>query len=446
MATVGCILLLGAAAATSTTGALVALALPLVVILCCLPHWWLPSIALVTFAVLPVGYLAAAPPLFGRFLTPTVVVLAVWLFRSRVAARAFPRRPIFNRWCALLALVLMVLVRLSLNPVRSLLWVAVFLGACVLPAIRGGRVDERTVPALLRTWLGMGAALSLVAMIESIARFNPLDRYYSIDQHWSVYRVTTLLGHPLMNGTFFAITGCLALFTALRPGRNRAFATVTFLLSSFAAALTASRSGVLALVVGLTAGLLILLWSRRVSLGPKLAGIGLGALVVVVVPNLPAFSARTGSAEAVASTLYRNDVVKLTYRLFVQRPLHGGGPGTSGMLADQAGASLPLESGILGSLVSLGVVGCLALTVFLLFLAAQAVRCRRLDAVAGLVAFLVAGAAFPLWESNPGAWALLGLLGLIAADRTSPTVTAVARQHSPAGRDIRPRVATPVAQ
>jgi len=312
---------------------------------------------------------------------------------------------------------------MSLNPLRSFLWVAVFILACVLPSLRARRADPRTTAALVWSWLGVGLALSLAAIVESIAGFNPLARYYSLDQHWSVYRVTTLLGHPLMNGTFFAMTACLALFTALKKDAARTVATSTFVLASIAAALSGSRSGVYALVVGLVVGLVILLWSRRVSGTTKTVATALALFAALAIPNLPIFAARAGSAEAAASSVYRSSVLRLTKRLFVSHPFFGGGPGTSAILANRAGASLPLESGILGSLVSLGLVGCVGVGLFLLVLALSAARRGRLEALTPLVAFLVAGAAFPLWETNPSTWVLVGLVALLVVERADPTDT-----------------------
>lgn len=444
------VVLLSIAAATSVPGALVAVGLPLVVILCCLPVWCLPSVALVTFALVPVGYLVAVPQFVGRFLTPTVLVLLIWLIRTRGGAsearrqRVVPRRSALVGCALLLTLLLVALARISVNPLRSYLWVAVFVLVCVLPALRGGRVDPRTVPALVKSWFRLGCGLGLVAMVESLAQYNPLTRYYSIDQHWSVYRVTTLLGHPLMNGTFFALTGCLALFTAIRGGSIRPLATVTFVLSSIAAALTGSRSGVYALVVGLAVGLLVLMWSRQVKVAAKLTGVGLALLAVLVLPNMPVLAARAGSAEAEASRIYRTDIIRLTYRLLIAHPVFGGGPGTSAILANQAGATLPLESAILGTLVSLGIVGCAGLLVFLFLLAVSVIRKRRLEALAGLAAFLVAGAAFPLWETNPGSWALLGLVALIGGESPGRTPTTEAARPVLAASSVatRERVAT----
>ena len=356
--------------------------------------------------------------MFGRFLSPAVIVLWVYILRWKLSGGVFRMKV---RWPALVWVLAMIALSLiGVNPLRSLLWVFVFVGAALAPSVADTGADQRARDSLTRTWLVVGGVLGLAAVLESATHLNPLGRFYDLEQHWSVYRVTTTLGHPLLNGTFFAVTACFALFTALQATGRRWPLVVVFVVTGCAAALSGSRSAVVALGVGLGLGLVLSLLSRKVSAASKVAGVILIVAAMVLVPNLPTFARRVGSAEAGASTLYRDAVLRLGINLIEQRPLFGGGPGTSAMLAEQSGAQLPLESAVLGTVVSLGIVGAAGFLIWMAWLARTCIRNHRSEVLTGIGAFVTAGAAFPLWETNPAAWVLIGLLMLLAAGPRNP--------------------------
>ena len=87
---VGLALGFGTAAALSTPGAVGGSLRRPVLILFLLPVWSLPSVALLAFALLPVGYLSVVPRDLGRFLSPALVVMAIFLLRSAIAGRRVP--------------------------------------------------------------------------------------------------------------------------------------------------------------------------------------------------------------------------------------------------------------------------------------------------------------------------------------------------------------------
>ncbi|GAB2570995.1 O-antigen ligase family protein [Microlunatus antarcticus] len=410
------VLALGGIAAASPVGTVVLVGLAVLVVAACLPLWILPSVALWLFALLPVGYLVGVPNFVGRFYSPAVVVLLIWLVRL-----SFTRgRPSFFRslrWLVPVFAVLLGLSYIGLSPSRSVNWLIVVAIAVALPAALAPAIDRRTSTTLLQAWFVLGIGLSLVAVIESLLQTNPLSPYYSFDQHWALYRVSTTLGHPLMNGTFFSVTACLAAFTMTRVGAPRGTAFICFAACALAAGLTGSRSGVYALVAGLAVGLLVTLVSGRTSIANKLLGIVLGVVALVVLPALPTIAGRAGSAEGAASSLYRDYVVRLAGRLFLERPIVGYGPGNSAIATAQSGAVLPLENSVLGTLVSGGVIGTAALLVLVAVVVVRVVRTGRADGIAAIAAYVVAGAAFPLWESNPAALIAVGLV--VIATRTS---------------------------
>jgi O-antigen ligase len=402
-------LALGVVSAVSPLGTVVLLGLTLFVVAATLPLWLLPSISLWLFALIPIGYITGVPTFVGRFWTPAALVLAIWAVRL-VLGRG--RRAFFRslRWMVPLTVLLLALGFQGLSSTRSVNWTILLIVAVALPTALVSSFDDKTSSSLLRSWFVLGIGLSLVAVIESLVENNPLTPYYNFPQHWSVYRVTTTLGHPLLNGTFFAVTACLAAFSMVRKDGARAAAFLCFVLTALAAGLTGSRSGVYALVSGLGVGLLVLLVSGRTSLANKLLGVVLGTTALLVLPALPTIAGRASSAEGVASGLYRDDVVRLTGKLFLADPWFGYGPGTSLIATARSGASLPLENSVLGSLVSLGVIGSLGVLFLAVLVLLTTVRGGRPDGIAAVASFVVAGAAFPLWESNPAALVLVGFV------------------------------------
>lgn len=442
------VLALGGIAAASPVGTLVLLGLAVLVLAASLPVWLLPSVSLWLFALLPLGYLVGIPNFVGRFYTPAVIVLLIWVVRVawRRGRSAFVRS---LRWMVPVFGVLLVLSYFGLSPARSVNWLIVLAITVAVPAALVPAVDGRTSTTLLRSWFVLATGLSIVAVIESLLETNPLSPYYSFDQHWALYRVSTTLGHPLMNGTFFSVSACLAAFAMTRKGAARGLATFCFVLSALAAGLTGSRSGVYALVSGLGVGLLVTLVSGRTSVANKFLGIVLGTVALLVLPALPTIAGRANSSEGAASSLYRDYVVRLAGRLFVHSPIIGYGPGNSSIATAQSGATLPLENSVLGTLVSGGVIGTAALLVLVVVLLVRVGRSGRADGVAGIAAYVVAGSAFPLWESNPAGLILVGLVAIAttrAPDAATDGVTGEVdeRRATPRGTPVRTTRPVPV--
>jgi hypothetical protein len=95
---------------------------------------------------------------------------------------------------------------------------------------------------------------------------------------------------------------------------------------------------------------------------------------------------------------------------------------------------------VLGTLVSGGVIGTAALLVLVVVVLSRVLRSGRADGVAGIAAYVVAGAAFPLWESNPAALVAVGLV--VVATRTPRTAPHAGLVVGPgtgeAARPVRP--------
>jgi O-antigen ligase len=385
------------------------LALLISIGLVAIPRWILPSIALALFALVPAAYLPI-PPLLGRYFSPSVICMALWVLLGlghvRVSGKAVATIIATTIWALAATMV-------STDVSYSLVWCATVFIVLLFPMFMHG--DRRTLSAISTTWQVLALVLAIAAIAESLARYSPLSAAYSFRQHWSVYRVTTTLGHPLMNSVFFAVSATIVLGLLLRKRTRTRLAMSSFAGSCVAVVLTGSRSGLVALLVGLGAVVLFVAFTGLATRGSKaLAAIGVGAMVVVV-PMLPIVAQRAGSDEASGSSGVRAMIYDATWKIIQQSPLVGTGPGTSFIVGFATGIEYPIESAVLGSLVSVGFIGTAWLSVLVLSVVVRAVRHKKPEIVGAVAAFIVGGFAFPLWEQIPASLIILGVLSVLAS-------------------------------
>lgn len=385
----------------------------------------LPAIALVTFALLPTPYLGISR-LFGSFIAPAIVVLGVW--EARVFARSAVRhRHVPLSWLLLSVGAAALLVAdslLSSHLARSFAWTVTFMIAVPLAAIATMVSGPGPRILLLRAWTGLAIFLGLFALLEGTFHRNPLARAYVIDgqplrQTWSVYRIETTLGHPLFNALFFAVTASVMLGLALqRFTLPRAIAGI---LAAIAVVLTASRSGALAVAVGLGIALAGVAFARTTSVGKRLLVAGSVLIAVVAVSQASVLKQRDTSSEGQNSVAYRLQVVHDAVRLIEHGAVFGSGPATSQFQLADTGSSLTFENSMLQVGVSVGVPG-LALIVGLLMAAmGVAFRLRRWEALGAVAAYVVCVSGFNVWDQIPESFALLGFaLVAVFTTRTEP--------------------------
>lgn len=405
------------AAATNSLYALAVVAIIGLAGLFALPRHLLPSLALIAFAVLPIGYLSQVPFAVGRYVTPPVVILVVWVFRS-IGTRTGHRPAQLWTVLSILSLTWFVYSALtSIDPLKSAMWVVSFAVLVVFVGRLGFESEPQTAPALVQTWLWLGVALGSFGLAEGVTGTSLLGRVFvaadgGFEDRWSVHRITTLLGHPLMNGTFFAVTATLSAFVAFQA-RSR-LAVASALLSSASVAFTVSRSATLALVVGVAAGIVLLLANREQSFGKKL---GVSALVVVgaaVLLSSPLLAERSDSVEGASSSQYRETVLDTALGLAEEDNYLGSGIGTSNIRSVAAGSQFTIENSYLGLLTSAGVPGLLFVSGFLLVAIYTAIRRNRVPAAAALVTYGVVAAGWPMWENVPGAFVIESALLIVA--------------------------------
>lgn len=391
------------------------------------PLSMLPAVAVLLWALVPTPYLPISPTI-GRYMSPAIVVLAIWCVRIAAGSKT---RPIGSEialpWLVgALALWLGYASLGSIDPVRSLIWstnALIVLG--VITVAR--RATEETREYLLSAWALVSIGLGTFALAEWLTKYNPLAPYLVsdgkvIEQVWSVYRVETTIGFPLVNGLFFATSA--AMFFGLcirhRTARNYwagAFATVGLML-------TVSRSATLGLVLGLTVTVLLLLLTAKGSGGRKMVAALVVLILAVGISQSPLLTQRDVSAEGQSSTAYRDVVVEVSSRIVEDDGYLGSGPGTSQDRIDKVTDRLIVENSILQLVISTGIPGTSLFLCILVIACTIAVRQQRWEAVAGMLAYTTTSAGFNAWDSNPATLGLLGLLLILAnpggAARVSP--------------------------
>lgn len=394
-----------------------------------LPLHCLPPIALAAFAMLPIGFLSDVEQSFRLYVSPSFVVMTVWAIRSSGLARE--RRPEgLAQWVTIAAVIFAALtIPFSVSSVQSVAWVANIAVFVLFPLLLAGRAHSESLARLLTlTWSTLGVVLGCMALLEKMLSYHVLGDlipYARLDIQvtWLTDRATTLLGHPLMNATFFAVATTIAGVRLLqRPSPRTAFVVTATTIGLF---LTVSRSGVIATVGALALGLLITLIQGRVSIGAKL--LGLGAVIVTsgVLALSPLLADR--GVEGAASTAVRFKVVDLAIRLAEEDGYLGSGAGTSNGRAVMAGARFPIENSFLCLLISVGVIGLLLMVAAIAAIVFAALRQASIPEASGMLCFSIICGAWPVWDNRPVAWMIFTSLILMAL--TNAGIGKVIHEH-----------------
>ncbi len=397
------------------------LAVAFMVVLLTIDLSYLPTIGLLSFALVPILYL----PISSRegALNPSFVVMIVLAVRAAIERRRVATGPHLLP-LTLLALWVIVATIIAPRTLTSGLWSMNFLALTVIPALLlpgWSEARERLESCIM--WLG--GTLGAYAALELAIHRNPLlESLYSrgstpLTQSWDVYRVTTTLGHPLTNGTFFAIATMLGIgLVVRRASRWMLLATV---LSAVGLIGSASRGPTLALVAGVALIGLFVAFRRRASISPRAL---LAAIVLVAVLAVPAgiyLSERSRGQEAADSTLTRDATYQAGRELAEEYWKTGGGPGMTDILKRElptGQAARGVESSAFELLISLGLPGFL-LAAWLTLAVGFSALGNRPELAGCLIVYTIAAATYNLLEANRPALMLWGILLGIA---TQPPV------------------------
>ncbi|MDY0911243.1 O-antigen ligase family protein [Rathayibacter festucae] len=384
------------------------------IVLMFMPRRLMPALALAVLVVLPVGYMDV-PRLIGRYFSPAVIILAVWMIRTVLSTRDAPAAPVrvgTLLWIPILG-ALAVSVALGLDPFLSVAWVIVALVCVILPYLYGRTRREETWASTQKAYLWIGVFVGALAVLDYVAGFNPWSSLFSYDvteKVWSVFRTRTSLGHPLVTSTVATVCAMIALFGS---DKNRWLRIAALAGSGAAVVLAVSRTGVLAIAIGLALGCLVLLFgsspsqrTRRITAFFLMVS-ALGFLGVVT--NSPLLDQRNESSGGVKSSDYREQSTDVALDMIDDNWLIGLGPSNSAAEFSSIFDG-PLENSVFQLLLSLGVpLAALGLTAIVVVVLRVS---KRGDAAvaAGIVAFAVSLSGFSAIDVNPALLAFLAPL------------------------------------
>lgn len=365
------------------------------------PAKQLPLIALILYCLVPQK---ALPGQTVQLFAPALVVLVVWGIRRLLSSVGRDQLDVGDgqrtgfskamRSCiVLLILVSGVLAVISLNRFTSFGWLLYFSVGLLMPLlVRNFEEESRSLRNAVPI---LGSLIAGWSVFEFVLGYDPV---YSVIydvvgrgdyQHWASYRADGTFGHPLFAGTFFAVTTVvsLAAWISSRERKNLFFAA----MCAVGLVLTLSRGAFVAAALGVLTVLLLAARQDRTNFsagkGRGVLGIlGITSLGVLVVSQLDFVTDRLGGAEAQSSNEGRNAILGISIRAAEDHNYLGSGPGTSRSAALPFNhIDLPIESGYLELLISLGVLGVLAF----IGIGVMAVLCvfRRRDVLG--VAFIV---------------------------------------------------------
>jgi hypothetical protein len=371
---------------------------------------YVPAAALAAFVLLPTPYLSVNT--YHGAVSPALGVVAILAVRAAIEGRPIRRGAHLT---PLLLLAAWIVLRTVDSPIRttSMTWSLAFVVLAIIPALflPGWRRAQRHVE---QCWLALGGVLGIYALVELILHRNPLFGSLfasgSLASAGGVYRVTTTLGDPLLNGVFFCLATLIGMGRILRgPTRWETGATLMSAVGLFA---TSSRGAVLALAVALVVFLGVVLSSRDEGLTRRAV---LTTILVVAAMGVGGglyLAKRVGSAEAAASTAVRLETFQAGEVLIRQYFPLGAGPG----LTDKLKQSMPVgeyqrgvESSAFEIVIDLGLPGLL-LVLWLFGAGAFTAIRKRPELTGAIVAYIVAASTFNLLDEYRPALLLWGLL------------------------------------
>lgn len=391
--------------------ALACLGSPILVFLLYPTVWW-PASALTLLLLVPFAY-APKNSLF-EYLVPGTIIMTGYVLVN--LGRKLPwLRHGFAIIAGLLAIyfVLQIPFGGSDNNLRKLIWILLVLGTILLPFL------VTSEPASFRPIICMvlvsGAIIATYGIAEFLSKFNILTDFFArspipLAQKWGSYRIFTIVGHPLVNATFLATAGSAALAVFLKW--NHKLSLFVFALTSVSLIFTQSRTGLVALLVGIAVSIFGSLRggsTRRVY--AVACVLAFAALVFFTVDN--PLVQRNSSTEGQGSSELRLTYIDNLSELLRAATLWGTGPGLSDSALQKAGgyaAGFPIESSLIQIIIGFGIVGA---SLFICIILGVLILSFRRGAVIGpsmLVAYWVAASGFNLLEAFPTLIAIPGVI------------------------------------
>ena len=403
----------GAVAAGSALGPWVVAGVVLLALLFAIPARWLPVLGLLLF----LSPFDRGPDIHSAIRAAVICLpFAVYYLRRRSQLSwSFGMA-----WAVSWLVVVGVLSALyGLRPVPSLVFLVPVVVLVAMPlALREMPVEDHRL--LVRAWAWSAGVLAVYGLVEFIVAKNLLDPWYAlavspIVQKWDTYRITTTIGHPLLNGMFFAASFALFGWQLLeRSVMGRTAAALGMAASLGATVLSGSRSALIAIAFG--GAVLSLATTARQSARVKWA-IRIGLPVVLVAAFAYLWTSRLGGVEADTSVDERRDIYGTAAQLIDQRWLLGSGPGYAWEQNEMFGPfpDVPLESSALELVVGWGVLGTAVALVVGIVYTVTVVRRGRAVALAPLAAVVTSSLFFNFIEGETKGMLLVCSAVLLAA-------------------------------
>jgi|GEM_PF-5761004 len=378
----------------------------------------LPSLALCTYVIIPRTLLAQNE--LTATLSPSLVILAVWIFRSlgqtnRATADAPPNR--FTRTLAILLGFWCVLSLLFTFPgYSSIAWLFNFTVLVIIPLLVP--TTKRCIARLEKAFTTTASVLAIYCIFEFVLKYNPISSilvHLGVPdvQHWSVYRSYGTLGHPLYAGMYFAVAFGIALGRKISGAGNRYLILAG--LSLVGLMTTVSRSSIGA--VAASAFLILAVHTLSNTNQTRFRGVAITTAIgfaMIGVVSSPIFQARLGSQEVLGSTNARLALTRITIQAASSHHWLGAGPGNSILGAKPFNPTqIIIENGYFQILISLGIPGLLLFIMLVAGTIIASMRNRSLASLGALVSFAVSIALFNIIESSKVSLIILGFLLLM---------------------------------
>jgi hypothetical protein len=405
------------------------LALAVVGALFAAPLRYLPGLALLVALLVPTELSSLPHELQGASLG--ILPLAIWIIRAprstRIPAGLSAVASLFGVW------LILSLLFAPLRTNKGLEWLFTVGLATVFAVVSAP--EGLKAPAFRALFLNIATILGVYALLEGFILhhnilFGPIfehTSWWATQRLSASYRVTTLLGHPLVNGLIFATASVLSASDLARRSRRTLFSLARFVILIGATDAAHSRGATISLAVGV---LVVIIFSRTGGKGwatrrlVLVMGLFLGAAVLVY-----GLQARDESRGGRVSAEVRVAVITRASEAVHDVGAFGAGPGESEAYRRSKrlpGWQIDLENSYAQLAVSLGVIGALLLS--LLLIAVVVVGLKN-DLVTGeaaaLLAILVDISGFNAIEGHPnvGVVIMLFVIAIITAPRSAATVT-----------------------
>lgn len=391
----------------------------------------LPALALTLYVLVPPRILPQDGPLGALPLTS--IVLVVWGFRRLILGQGngeagslsgFRRKGgvpaadpapfkiaalgfgvAFFAWAALSLL-------RTPDVQTSLGWLISFTAGALLPLLIGNA--RREAARIGKAWLLLGTWLGAYAVVEAVARINPLwGTVYDLiglpdAQHWAVYRASASFGHPLFAALFFAVACTLAIGNWLTTKSKGAMTAAVF--SGLGLVATISRGALLGAAIALAFAYIVALLIRGEKRWGRFGFVGGVALLAVIgLFQFDAFAAREDSSEGQLSSQARDTALWVAFRAADFTDWMGSGAGTSG-ITGRLFADVVIESALLQLIIGLGLPGLLLFSLILGSAFLHALSRGAVGPAAALLAYAICISTFNALDAVRPMHLLLGCL------------------------------------